>query len=313
MHSFPKVAVIIPFFNGDHLIQNCVASILKSKNPVTNIYIIDNSTKPTQVKAFFSSTSLVKIITAKPAIGFGRACNIGLKRAISDKNDVGIIMNQDAIFEKETIGLLAQYATLENTFGTVPISYSYDLQTIHPKVFTGYLKPVEGFLADKADNKLKDTYKLSYLQANGSCVAFNLKAIKNLPWFDPIFKMYGEDVELFDRMITKENLSFFLVPKAHIGHIHSQLSNKEGKNKINAYGRHGGQVMHLKKNQNLKFIIKTFHTYALALKKLNFKLIWLYLISDIQLIPKIGLIRKSREKHFLLQQIEYYLDHDQTK
>lgn len=312
MLTLPKVAVVIPFYNGDHLIKACVSSILGSDHPVSKIYIIDNSTKPTKVIDFFSDSSLIKVIKTKPAIGFGRACNIGLEQAILDDNDVAIIMNQDAIFQKKAIGLLSKHALSKGTFGTVPISYTYDLQSVHPDVVSGYLRPVDGFMQDKSMGQLKSTYKLSYLQANGSCVAFHLATIKKQPWFDPVFKMYGEDTELFYRLIHIEHLALFLVPEAHIGHIHSQISNAQEKNKNNAYGRYGGQVMHLKRNQFGKFFIKTFHTYFLALKELNFKLFWLYLSSDIKLLPKLRRILRSRDKHFLSQQIKHYLDHDRA-
>jgi len=80
--------------------------------------------------------------------------------------------------------------------------------------------------------------------------------------------MYGEDVELFKRMIEKEHLSLFLIPKAHIGHVHSHISDSDKKNQIDSYGRFGGQVRLLKNNQYYSNFLRNAHFINILQKKL---------------------------------------------
>jgi len=305
-----KIAIVIPFYNGDDLIEACVSSILDSTCSVQKIYIIDNSTEATKIKTLFTTEKVVEIIKTKPAIGFGRACNIGINLATLDNNNVAIIMNQDAVFAKDSIALLAKYALSENTFATVPISYLYDFSSVHPLIYSGYIEPVNGLVADRKHGTLKNKYSLSYLQANGSCVAFNLSSIKKLPLFDPIFHMYGEDIDLFHRMIDKYNLNLYLIPIAKIGHLHSHLSETKNQDKIKSYGRFGSQIILLKDNMWIKCIIQTIHAYFLGLKKTKLRLIWLYVVSDFNLVKKLPLILKSRDTQFLNQQIKKYREND---
>jgi len=145
MTSSTKIAIIIPFYNGDRFIKDCISSIFSSDTFVGIVYIVDNSTKRSKVLESYKGEKNIHVIKTKPAIGFGRACNVGLHLAISQQYDVGIIMNQDAIFDRKAIGMLTKNATDSNTFGTVPISYTYDFSSIHPKITEGYLNPVNGY------------------------------------------------------------------------------------------------------------------------------------------------------------------------
>lgn len=306
-----RIAIIIPFYNGNDLIEACISSIFNSDIAITMIYVVDNSTKPSILTDLYGTNQKISIIKTKPSIGFGRACNIGIYSAIQAKFDIGIIMNQDAIFDSHAIQLLADQAIHKDSFGTVPISYQYDFSFVHPKIIANYLQPVKGFMEDKKNGQLGARYKLSFLQANGSCVAFNLENIKDKAWFDPSIHMYGEDVELFKRYTEQDKLSLFLVPEAKIGHIHSNLTDTKNRNKIDNYSRFGWQVIYLKDKNFTKVFITTFHPYLIALRQLNFDLIGKYISSDISLVPKFPTIIKSSNSNFLINRIHQFIKNDQ--
>lgn len=306
-----RIAVIIPFYNEIEIVDSCISSIFSSSIVVTKIFLVDNSSIVSKIDEKYKNEPRVNVIKTKPSIGFGRACNIGINEAFLANCNIGIIMNQDAIFDHDTIEILAEQTLSPYTFATVPISFLYDFSAIHPRIIQGYLQPVKGYMNDKNRGQLQTKYELSFLQTNGSCVAFNLNSIKDKAWFDPIFHMYGEDVELFKRLTEHDNLSIFLVPKARIGHIHSALTDLKNKEKITTSGRFGWQVIYLKNRKATKFFIKTFHTYFLALKILKFSLIWKYFLSDCSLILKIPTILKSRNSDFLIKRIQHFIQNDQ--
>ncbi len=307
-----RVAVIIPFYDGEAFIEECVSSILQSSFFVEKIYIIDNSTTRIDLGFVMELSDVVHIIKTKRAIGFGRACNVGISKALSDGFDVGIIMNQDARFDINAIGLLVS-ALDPKTFGSVPVSFVYDFSYIHQDVYNGYLSPVKNYQKDRDGKVLQKSYLLTSRQANGSCVAFNLRLLSDKAWFDPNFLMYGEDVDLFKRYIDEEKLELRLVPNAKIGHKHSQISDTENKNKIDAYGRFGGQVMLLKESASKKLFIKTIHTYVTALIHFNFDLMFRYFLSDILFLQKIRMIKKSRDSNFLKKRVSQFIQDDQKR
>ena len=103
-----KILSIIVSYNGEYLIKRCISHLFNS-SVLSDILIIDNFSTDTTIKI------IEKLIEDNPNlylhknqsnIGFGQACNIGLKYALDKKYDYVLLLNQDVYIDKNTISLL---------------------------------------------------------------------------------------------------------------------------------------------------------------------------------------------------------------
>ena len=214
-----EFAIIIPFFQGEKLITDCIQSI--SESTVSGkIYVIDNDYDD------FITDMDVQVIKTKPSLGFGRAVNIGLHEAHSDGYRIFIVLNQDTKLKSDALELLLNQ--IDDTSVVVP-SY-YDADFAQPeKHFLDY------FLNGEIENNftsIREKQKLEITRANAACIGFNNFVLEKLGGFDPIFKMYGEDDDFFTRLKARGS-KIQLIPKAKVYHVHSLLStNTVVKNKV---------------------------------------------------------------------------------
>ncbi len=123
MLNFSKIAVVIPFYEGEVYIKQCVVSLQKEQVSCS-IYIIDNSPSPSQLLARWAIEG-VTIVRTQPKIGFGRACNVGAYRAVADGAEVVIILNQDTVVAPNFIEYLTR-PLLQSELGiSVPLVFDY--------------------------------------------------------------------------------------------------------------------------------------------------------------------------------------------
>ncbi|MBP2002125.1 GT2 family glycosyltransferase [Paenibacillus shirakamiensis] len=124
-------SIIIPTFNGLHLLTSCVASIRKHTFTPIEIIIVDNgSTDGTAEYCVHEGLILVSLPTN---IGFPSACNRGLKLASGDQI---MLLNNDclasprwlsnlltALYSAPEIGMVGPVTNYASGKQQVPISY----------------------------------------------------------------------------------------------------------------------------------------------------------------------------------------------
>ena len=190
--SSAKVAVVIPYYQGEDFIADCLSSITTSEYPVSKVYLADNS--PSRFQPSGPGDNLLTVLKLPPGIGFGRACNAGIYESVKDGYDFTIILNQDAILAPGCIGhLVVAWQHQPDLAAVAPLSYDHTLAAITPKTWKKYVAPIPGLAADLQGGKLRSWYPVSYTQINGACVCFRNQLVHQYPLFDPIFKQYGED------------------------------------------------------------------------------------------------------------------------
>jgi N-acetylglucosaminyl-diphospho-decaprenol L-rhamnosyltransferase len=107
---------IVVTYNGSKWLDKCFGSLLNS-TVSTKIIAIDNKSTdgtPDEIRLKFPS---VEVIETGKNLGFGKANNIGLTRALNENADYVFLLNQDAWVEPDTIGKListqsSEYAIL---------------------------------------------------------------------------------------------------------------------------------------------------------------------------------------------------------
>lgn len=323
MHSVNslKISVTIPYYQGEQYIRECVQSILDNTFPVRRIYIVDNSPEPATfpfLAGLHKRQEQVEIIRTRPGIGFGRACNIGVYQGLAAGDDVCVILNQDAILDSRCLEFLTRpFALDQKIFAAIPVSMTYDLKDFNPKTLANYIVPVKGLLRDWLLNQLKPFYSLEFDQGNAACVAFRADNIPQVGLFDPFFRMYGEDLELFQRAQKGYGLKIVLAPESRIGHRHSNfsLTGREA-DRIEVKSRHGRQIAQIKNPGKafpaalLEAFIRNLRPYLRALRAGNLYQVGRYAAKDLKILVSLPLIYRSRRPAYLQQRIEAFLKTD---
>jgi GT2 family glycosyltransferase len=183
-----KVFVVLVTYNGAHWIDKNIQSLLDSKYPVSIIAIDNNSTDNSA--ALLSNYPKVDLIQSPDNLGFGKANNIGMKKALDEGADYVFLLNQDAWVFEDTIGSLV-----------VAMEQQTDLGIISPKHFSG-----DGATLDKSFETYwgRKTQELGAVAVvpfvNAAAWMLSRKCIETVGYFEPLFGHYGEDRNYCDRV-----------------------------------------------------------------------------------------------------------------
>ena len=184
-----KVFVVLVTYNGSHWIDKNIQSLLDSDYPVHIIAIDNNSTDNSA--ALLAKYPQVDLIQSPDNLGFGKANNIGIKKALEQGADYVFLLNQDAWVFSNTVGsLIAKIASGED-FGIMsPKHFSGDGITLD-KSFETYLSRKTG---------LADAIAIVPF-VNAAAWMLTRKCIETVGFFEPLFGHYGEDRNYCDRVL----------------------------------------------------------------------------------------------------------------
>lgn len=218
-----KISIVIPYYKGSDFITACIQS-LDHSSVDCHIYIVDND--PAGLDSLQSRHSLC-IVKTESGIGYGRASNAGVHQAIEDGAKIIVVSNQDVKFLPDTLQKLCSGITDESKLiVNTPLLLDYDLKGISP-FFKSQVLVSTGYLNDLEKSTVQEYYNAE--GAYGACFAFPARLYSEVGLFDPIFQMYGEDEDLFNR-VQRVGGEVRLVPGARLGHFHNHV-NASGKAK----------------------------------------------------------------------------------
>ena len=191
-----KVAVIVVTFNGMKWIEKCIQCISNSTYPLHPIFIDNASTDGTV--AYIKNTLFSdNLISLDCNLGFGAANNLGIRQAISQNADYIIFLNQDAFFEKDVVNGLINLSIHENTYAILsPIHLNANKKI--DSLFLSYIQRSTEVVNDFFKKNKKNIYSVPFI--NAAFWFFNIKWIKKVGGFNPIFFMYGEDDNICNRL-----------------------------------------------------------------------------------------------------------------
>jgi GT2 family glycosyltransferase len=211
-----KVIVIIATFNGGKWIDKCFSSLRKSSIPL-HILAIDNASSDNTVPQIRNQFPEVELIETGTNLGFGKANNIGLKKALDENADYVFLLNQDAWIETNTIENLIQVAEENKEYGIIS-PFHFDYEGSRPEryfkewVMAHYTKDLE---SDWKSGKTKEIYPTSFIHA--ACWLMPISTIRIIGGFDPLFFHYGEDNDYVQRLHAK-NMLIGIVPDTSLYH-----------------------------------------------------------------------------------------------
>ena len=191
-----RVTIIIPHFNGYHLIKPCLESLRKITYSDIEILVINNKSTDDSPQKIKSNFPEVTVIGLDQNYGFAKACNEGLSRA---KGEFALILNNDTVVEKdflESLVLAMRDPDVSAAQGKI-ISLSNKNEFDYSGAAGGH---IDKYGYTFCRGRLFDTKEMDQGQYNqeaeifwacGSCMLIRIKDIReNNLYFDETFFMY---------------------------------------------------------------------------------------------------------------------------
>lgn len=221
----PVVYAIVVTYNGSQWIENCMSSLLASTMQVHPM-VIDNQSTDETLQIIGRKFSETELIRAEKNLGFGAANNIGLKKALTEKADYILLLNQDAWVQADTVENLVDIATRFPDYGILsPFHLNYE-GTTPEKYFAEWVMKhyTPGLSEHWRYQKFDELYQTSFVHA--ACWLMPISTVEEVGGFDPLFFHYGEDNDYIQRLHFKSKKAG-IVPAAIVHHAGSNEGLKE--------------------------------------------------------------------------------------
>ncbi|MBE0639809.1 MAG: glycosyltransferase family 2 protein [Bacteroidales bacterium] len=209
--------VIVVTYNATRWIEKCFGSLQQSTIPV-NIIAIDNGSTDGTPEIIRNKFPLVQVIQNSDNLGFGKANNVGIRKAYDAGADYVFLLNQDAWVEPDTIEKLIQAQQREPEFGIVSPVHLNGSGDALDQYFSQYIIPkfCPKLYSDKWLGKLKDEiYEVEFV--NAAAWLLYRKTIETVGGFSPLFFLYAEDDNYLHRL-RNHGLKVGVYPHVSIFH-----------------------------------------------------------------------------------------------
>ncbi|HKJ05991.1 MAG TPA: glycosyltransferase family 2 protein [Flavobacteriaceae bacterium] len=247
------VSVIIVNFNAHYFIQQCITSVLASKNVKVEIIVVDNNSEdksPTEIAKNFPQVHLIK---NKTNVGFGKANNQAAKLA---KGKYLLILNPDTVIAEDCLEQLIHLYKRKNNLGITGVKLIDGGGFFAPESKRGFPSPKVSFnklfgISSKTTGK----YYATHIKENESGVVdilsgsfmFLKKAVfDEVDGFDERFFMYGEDIDLSYRVKINGYQNYYLSKSTAIHY------KGESTPKTNTYLKYFHSAMEIFYNKHFK-------------------------------------------------------------
>lgn len=271
----PLVSVIIPNWNGKHLLETCLSSIGKQTLKNFEIIVVDNGSEDGAADYIRQYFPEVKVVELKKNYGFAKAVNIGIKKS---KSPYLVLLNNDTESDSRYLEFLVAAAKAHPEVGFVAAKmlnfYKRDIIDSAGDAVDIVGHSYNIGLGDKDGPRYSKEGFVFLATAGGSL--FRREVFDKAGLFDEDYNTYMEDVDLG---LRAQMMGFkgWYEPKAVLYHMRKATSSK-----INARS----EYWHFRNmTQN---IIKDYPT-ALFLKDFNWIKILLVNINTVWYMIKRGL------------------------
>ena len=185
-----KVIVVIVTYNGAKWLKKCFQSLEQSYYE-NDIIVVDNNSSDNSIE-IIQSFPKIQLIKSTENLGFGKANNIGIQKALELEADYVFLLNQDTWVFPETISNLVEVAEMNEQYGIVsPVHYSGDEVHLDAN-FETYWKRKMKSISENVD-------EVPFV--NAAAWLISKKTIEKVGFFESLFQHYGEDRNYADRIL----------------------------------------------------------------------------------------------------------------
>jgi len=212
-----KIYSIVITYNGEQWVDKCFKSLVNSNIVNHHMLAIDNGSTDNTLQLIRQNYPTVEIIETGQNLGFGKANNIGMRKAIGANADYVFLLNQDAWVQENTISQLVAFAEKHPEYSILsPMQYYND--TILDFKFAKYYKR----------GKLNENGIVDVGFVNAAIWLIRTSDLKHYGLFHESFSHYGEDAEICQRIILNKG-KIGIVDNIKGFHEREQLDKKPNK------------------------------------------------------------------------------------
>lgn len=220
-----KASVIIPNYNGEELLKDCLTSLAWQSFKDFEIILVDNGSSDKSLEYVRSNFPAVRIIQLNKNYGFARAINKGVKQSLSQ---YVVFLNNDTSCSREWLGNLVKCADKHPEV----ISVNSKLLNFHQQniidgagVLINEVGQAKSVGWQEQDYGQYDTEQYIF-GATGGASLFRKKGFMKIGMFDESYFMYLEEVDFAFRAQFLKYQSIYC-PRAVVYHKHKATSRKK--------------------------------------------------------------------------------------
>lgn len=253
---FIMISIVIPNYNGEKFLEDCLQSIYKQSFKNFNVIIVDNASTDNSIDIIEKYKNIldISLIRNNENLGFAKAVNIGIKH--SNKKYV-FLLNNDAILESNTLEELYNSIRKDKKIFSIQ-SKMIQYHNIEKIDDAGDEYSILGWAYQTGNNKSSKLYtepREIFSSCAGAAI-YRKDILEKIGLFDENFFAYMEDVDIGYRAIIHGYRNVYC-PDAVCYHVGSATTgSKYNKFKIRLAARNNIYVPY--KNMPLLQLIFNF-------------------------------------------------------
>lgn len=242
------ISIVYVSYNSKYYILQSLKTLIELKNDIeSEMIIIDNASQDGTVTSLKNEYGdKITIIANKENLGFGRACNQGLKIA---KGTYVLFINPDTVVQPSVVSNCIAFAQATDDLGVLGVQMLDGKNEFLPESKRGFPSPKAAFFKMSGLSKLfpKSDQINSYYQGkinrdviakveviSGAFMFGEQAKLNAVNGFDEDYFMYGEDIDLSYRM-TKAGFQNYYLGTEKIIHYKGKSSDKTDYTYVNHF------------------------------------------------------------------------------
>jgi len=232
-----KIGIIIVNYNGKHLLEKNLQSVVDTEYEDFEIIVVDNASVDGSIEYLRKNFPIVKIVESKDNLGFGRGNNLGVKEY--PNFDAYLFLNNDVSVPEDWLGKLVVTLQEKNDAGAVgpKILYSKEKLGNDRRIINSagiyvdkHFMPYDRY--DKENDNTKCTIVEEVDAIMGGAFLIRRDVFEKTGGFNPKMFLYYEDIDLSLR-IRDLGYKIYYNGNAEVYHDHMASSKKLGMRKRN--------------------------------------------------------------------------------
>jgi GT2 family glycosyltransferase len=245
-----ELSVVIVTYNSLPFLRLCLDTLFWQTDDRLEVIVVDNASNDQTVSVVRANYPLVKVIVNDKNVGFGTACNQGMRVAVGRYY---LMLNPDTVVPEDFTHRVLSFMSAHPDCGGMGVymtdgmgCYLPESKRGLPTLFRSFCR-FSGLTALLPTSKLLAGYYLGHLSEyevgevdilSGACMVLRAGAIEKCGGFDERFFMYGEDIDLSWR-IKKAGFKNYYNPAISIVHFKGESTIKDDRYVRHFFGAMG--------------------------------------------------------------------------
>lgn len=201
MSALPRCAVVIPTFNGAHLLSTCLESLFAHppERCEMRVVVVDDASSDGTVERFAEHDPELTIVAHEENRGFAISCNDGA--AAAGDVDFLVFLNNDTVPLAGWLDAMVDEVLADETVGAVGSKLLYPDGTVqHAGVFIGRDRWPRHLYAGFPGEHAAVNRSREVVAATAACLLIRRKSFESLGGFDTEYVNGYEDIDLCLRL-----------------------------------------------------------------------------------------------------------------